>query len=277
MNARLHPLRPYLRLRDWLIRDDPAWTLWCARGQARGMLAQASCLLAYLLPGAVAWALINVEPVFRAGVALSGADPLQYQYVLFVLFTWLWHLLLPVAMLRWHNGLGWREVAEFLGLHRFRLREPLLVAPLAFALSVLASLPWMLTVYTPLQAWLAAQPALAIPAHSMFASAAAFYGASPWLLGLMLVGNFVGEEVYFRGYLMKKSAFLGRANWFVGSALFALYHLWQVPQTWPLLVPTLFFGLLMQARKDLYGMVAFHACFNVFGYPIYHLWLGLGA
>ncbi len=266
-----------LRIRELLVRNDPAWTHWCAQGQARSTLARASCLLAYLLPGACAYALINVEPVFRAGVTLSGAEPLQYQYVLFVLVTWLWHLVLPVARLRWHDGLAWREVAEFLGLHRFRLREPLLAAPLAFAASVLLSLPWMLTVYTPLQSWLGAQPALAIPAHSMFASAAAFYGASPLLLVLMLVGNFVGEEVYFHGYLMKKTACLGRANWFVGSLLFALYHLWQVPQTWPLLVPTLFFGLLMQMRKDLYGLIAFHACFNVFGYPIYHLWLGLGS
>jgi hypothetical protein len=224
-----------------------------------------------------AFGLINVEPVFRSGVDLFGADPLEYQYVLFVLFTWLWHLVLPVAMLRWRDGLAWSEVAEFLGLHRFRLREPLLVAPLAFVASVILSLPWMLTVYTPLQVWLGSLPALAIPAYSMFASAEAFYGASPLLLVLMLIGNFVGEEVYFRGYLMKKTAFLGRANWLVGSAMFALYHLWQVPQTWPLLVPMLFFGLLMQMRKNLYALIAFHTCFNVFGYPIYNLWLGLGA
>jgi membrane protease YdiL (CAAX protease family) len=265
------------RLYSHVVCDDPAWNHWCERGQARTFASRAACLLAYLLPGVLAYGLINVEPVFRAGVALTGADPLEYQYVLFVAFTWLWHIVLPVGLLRWRDGLAWREVGEFLGLHRFRLREPLLYAPLAFAASVLLSLPWMLTAYTPLQAWLGAQPALAIPAHSMFASAAAFYGASPLLLALMLIGNFVGEEVYFRGYLMKKTAFLGRANWFVGSVLFAVYHLWQVPQTWPLLVPTLFFGLLMQARKNLYALIAFHAFFNVFGYPIYNVWLGLGA
>jgi uncharacterized protein len=151
------------------------------------------------------------------------------------------------------------------------------MAPLAFAASVIFSLPWMLTAYTPLQGWLGSQPVFAIPAHSMFASAEAFYGASSVLLGLMLIGNFVGEEIYFRGYLMKKTAFLGRANWLVGSVLFALYHLWQIPQTWPLLVPMLFFGLLMQMRKNLYALIAFHTFFNVLGYPIYNLWLGLGA
>jgi CAAX protease family protein len=70
----------------------------------------------------------------------------------------------------------------------------------------------MLTAYAPLQVWLGSLPSLAIPAYRMFASAKAFYGGSPLLLGLMLIGNFVGEDVYFRGYLMKKTVFPGRAN-----------------------------------------------------------------
>jgi len=267
----------FTRLRKSLICEDPVWTHWCEHGQARTTLSRAGYLAAYLLPGLFAYALINIEPIFRAGVNLSGVDPLLYQYVLFVLFTWIWHIALPLVMLRWRDGLTWPEVAEFLALHRFRLREPLLIAPLAFIASVVFSLPWMLTAYTPFQAWLDSLPALAIPAHSMFASAEAFYGASTFLLVLMLIGNFIGEEVYFRGYLMKKTAFLGRANWLVGSTLFALSHLWQIPQTWPLLVPTLFFGLLMQARKNLYTLIVFHTCFNVFGYPVSNLWLGPGA
>jgi len=267
----------FTRLRNRLIRADPTWTHWCEVGQARTSGARAGYIAAYLLPGVFAYALINVESMFHTGVNLFGADPLQYQYVLFILFTWIWHLAFPLAMLRWRDGLNWHEVAEFLSLHRFQLREPLVIAPLAFIASVVLSLPWMLTIYTPLQIWLSSLPSLAIPAYSMFASAEAFYGASPALLVLMLIGNFIGEEVYFRGYLMKKTAFLGHANWLVGSALFALYHLWQIPQTWPLLVPMLFFGLLMQARKNLYALIAFHTLFNVFGYPIYNLWLGLGA
>ncbi len=33
--------------------------------------------------------------------------------------------------------------------------------------------------------------------------------------------------------------------------LFALYHLWQIPFTWPLIGLVLAFGLLMWLRKDL--------------------------
>ena len=88
-------------------------------------------------------------------------------------------------------------------------------------------------------------------------------------MAFLFIGNFLGEELYFRGYLMKKTAFLGRWNWTVNSLLFALYHLWQIPQTWPLIVMVLAFGLLMWLRKDLYVILLFH----LFG----NMWLAHGA
>lgn len=84
------------------------------------------------------------------------------------------------------------------------------------------------------------------------------YKFPPFALLLLFIGNFLGEELYFRGYLMKKIAFLGNAAWVVNSLLFATYHFWQIPQTWPLVDLVLTIGLLMQLRKDLYVLVAFH-------------------
>jgi len=98
-----------------------------------------------------------------------------------------------------------------------------------------------------------------IPAGSIFQDTPeAMLGFPAMALAVLAIGNFVGEELYFRGYLMKKSAFLGRANWVVNSVLFALYHLWQVQQTWPMVGLVLSFGLLMALRKDLYVLIAFH-------------------
>ena len=77
---------------------------------------------------------------------------------------------------------------------------------------------------------------------------------------------------------MKKTAFLGGANWIINSLLFGLYHLWQVPPTWASigLIPA--FGLLMNLRKDLWVLVMFHLFVNLwlgFGeYPVAHM-LGL--
>jgi membrane protease YdiL (CAAX protease family) len=82
-------------------------------------------------------------------------------------------------------------------------------------------------------------------------------------VGLGLIGNFLCEELYFQGYLMKKIGFLGAWAWAVNSALLARYHVWQAPTTLALFGLVFFFGLLMQWRKNLYPLVAFHFLVNI--------------
>jgi membrane protease YdiL (CAAX protease family) len=109
-----------------------------------------------------------------------------------------------------------------------------------------------------------AVPLFRIPSYSIFQDTSEnIYSFPPVALLFLGVGNFLGEELYFRGYLMKKSAFLGKMNWIVNSVLFALYHLWQVQQTWPMIGLALPFGLLMALRKDLYVLIAFHFFANM--------------
>lgn len=244
--------------------------------QAKTTLSKALYIFAYLLPGIVAYILVNIEPVHRYLSSSLGFEGYNFQYYLFVIFTLLWHIVFPIFMLRKYDKLNWKQVLEFLSLNRFSLKEILLVAPLAFAMSVIISLPYMMTLYEPFQTWLNTVPGLQIPSYSIFASYEAFYGAPVAIMALMFIGNFIGEEIYFRGYLMKKTAFLGRYNWLVNSILFCLYHLWQIPQTWPLIVPFIFFGLTMHLRKNLYTMIMFHLLFNLAGVQIYNVLLGLG-
>lgn len=256
--------------------ENPTYDKYADKYQAKTSLSKAFYLFAYLLPGIFAYLLVNIKPAHDFLSDVFGLDSYNYQYYLFVIFTFGWHIALPVFMLRKHNKLSWSEVVEFLGLNHFSFREALFIAPIAFSISVLFSLPYMMTIYEPFQNWLNSITGLQIPSHSIFASYEAFYGAPMILMVLMLIGNFVGEEIYFRGYLMKKTAFLGRFNWVVNSILFCLYHLWQIPQTWPLIVPFLFFGLTMQLRKNLYTMITFHLLFNLAGVQIYHVLLNLG-
>lgn len=256
--------------------EDATYTHYNKAHQAKTFAGRVFYILAYLLPGIVAFVLVNIDPVHRSLSNALGLTGYMFQYYMFVAFTLAWHLAFPVLMLRWHEKLKWIEVARFLSLNRFSFKEILIAAPVAFALSVAVSLPYMMTLYEPIQTWLASIPLFQIPSHSIFASYEAFYGAPALLMAFMLVGNFVGEEVYFRGYLMKKTAFLGGFNWLANSVLFCLYHLWQVPQTWPLIVPFLFFGLVMQLRKNLYTLMMFHLLFNLAGVQIYNVLLGLG-
>jgi hypothetical protein len=134
----------------------------------------------------------------------------------------------------------------------------------------LVSLPYIKFIWTPLQSWLQTVPLLRMPRYSIYRDVEVLYSSMPFIALLLgFIGNYVGEEIYFHGYLMKKTAFLGSLNWIVNSVLFALYHLWQIPQTWPFVGLMLFFGLLMSIRKDLYVLMAFHLFAN--------MWLAFGA
>jgi hypothetical protein len=113
-------------------------------------------------------------------------------------------------------------------------------------------------------------PLLGMPSYSIFGDVETLYcNSSPIALAFAFIGNYLGEELYFHGYWMKKTAFPGRANWIVNSILFGLYHLWQVPQTWPFIGMMLAFGLRMNLRKDLYVLIALRFFAN--------MWLAYGA
>ena len=232
-------------------------------------------LASYLIPGIAAYCLVNIEAVMVACAQFTGLSPDMYQYCLFVLFTFGWHIIYPILMLRYVDGLNWVETLQYLRLDRFDIKEVSLVAPLAFLVFCIVASPYMLFFYEDIRLWLESYEIFQIPPHSIFGSYERFYGAPAILLALMMIGNFVGEEIYFRGYLMHKTEFLGGHNWWIGSVLFSLYHLWQIPQTWSLTIPVLAFGLLMQWRQNLYTLIVFHFLFNVAWYPINEFLLSL--
>jgi membrane protease YdiL (CAAX protease family) len=182
----------------------------------------------------------------------------------------------PVLFLRFNDKLTWKQSLQFLGLDRVDLRGLFIVLPVYCALFALAALPYMQFMWNPLERWLQSVPASQMPAYTIFKGGPeGLYSFPPIALLFLFIGNFLGEELYFRGYLMKKIAFLGNSAWIVNSILFALYHLWQIPQTWPLVGLVLAIGLLMQLRKDLYVLVAFHFFINMWltygDYPLARL------
>ncbi|AII54364.1 CPBP family intramembrane glutamic endopeptidase [Hymenobacter sp. APR13] len=250
-------------LRRLLRRSDARYDYYAAQYQARTPAARAWYLAFYLLPGLLVYAAINVAPVYAAGLRLTGLAGPVYQYAWLIGITYGWHLLLPVLVLRYADGLPWRDIPDFLGLRRPDWAGCTWLLLLVFVVFTLLTLPYMRYVQQPLYQWLDQVPAFRIPAYSIFKSAEALYGFPPVWLALLLIGNFVGEEVYFRGYLQKKSAFLGRWNVPVNGVLFAVYHFFQIPQTWPLVVPTLIFPLLMHWRKSLYVVILFHLLINL--------------
>lgn len=259
-------------LRGLFVRDDPVYNRYVSTYQAKSAVAKIIYLSLYLLPGLLGYLLLNVGPVYSLQLRVTGLSPENLQLVWLLIITFGWHMFAPVLILRYADKLTPRQIVEFLGLNRVDWRGLLLVLPIYCGCFALVSVFYMTFVSNPLQHWLLSVPAFRIPSYSIFQHP---YSFPPFALLLVFIGNFFGEELYFRAYLMKKTAFLGRANWVVNSMLFALYHLWQIPQTWPLIGLVLAFGLLMALRKDLYVLVAFHLFVNMWltygEYPLAHL------
>ena len=261
-------------LRRFFVRDDPVYDSYASIYQAKSTAAKIIYLSLYLLPGLLAYLLLNVGPVFSIQLRVTGLSPKYLQLAWLLIITFGWHMFAPVLFLRYADKLTPRQIVEFLGLNRVDWRGLLLVLPIYCACFALVSVFYMTFVSNPLQHWLMSVPAFRIPSYSIFRSTE-IYSFPPFALLFLFVGNFFGEELYFRAYLMKKTAFLGRANWVVNSVLFALYHLWQIPQTWAGVGLVLAFGLLMALRKDLYVLVVFHLFVNMWltygEYPLAHL------
>lgn len=252
------------RLRSFLVRDDPEYRAFVDQYQARTVGAKAFYLFMHLLPGMLVYLLINVPPVYQFALRTTGLSDAMLQGCSLLAMAFLWHLAVPLLALRWVDKLSFRESLAFLSLRRFDTNGFFVVMPVVFVVGTLCMVPYFKYLFTPLWGFFATIPGLNPPVHSIFRDPTVFYGLFPaWFLAIGFVGNFLCEELYFRGYLMKKIGFLGPWAWAVNSLLFGLYHLWQAPITWALIVPVFLLGLLMQWRKNLYPLIAFHFLVNV--------------
>ncbi len=257
-------------LRQFFVREDAVYDHYISIGQAESSGAKAFYLLMHLLPGIVTWAAINVSSIYHAELRLTGLPGKTFQYAWLIFITFGWHMVMPILFLRFNDKLTWKQSLQFLGLNRIDLRGLFIVLPVYCALFALVALPYMQWVWNPFEKWLQSIAVFRIPDYTIFKGGPdGLYSFPPIALLFLFIGNFLGEELYFRGYMMKKIGFLGNVAWIVNSILFAVYHLWQVPQTWPLLGLVLAIGLLMQLRKDLYVLIVFHFFIN--------MWLTYGA
>jgi membrane protease YdiL (CAAX protease family) len=251
-------------LQRFFVRPDAVYDAYAAKYQAKTLLAKIIYLSLYFWPGILAFAVINIEPLFRWEMAVTGWSAKYVQYAWLLIITFGWHMFLPFVVLRYVDKLSLRESLAFLGLNRVDWRGIFLVLPLFMVLFALLTMPYLKYAAPVIETWTKAIPLFRIPDYSIFQDTPEnIYSFPPVALLFLGIGNFLGEELYFRGYLMKKSAFFGEANWTVNSVLFALYHVWQVQQTYPVIGLILLFGPLMKFRKDLYVMVLFHFFVNM--------------
>jgi hypothetical protein len=239
--------------RRFFVREDAAYDQFESAYQAKTVSAKAIYLFRHLLPGIVAFVCINMEPIFRAQMAFTGLSARYLQYAWALLIAFGWHMFVPFLALRYVDRPSLRQRFAFLGLNRPDRQGLFFVLPVYFVLFAMVSLPYWKFVAPVIEGWTRSVALFRIPSYSIFQDTPEkTYSFPPAASLYLVIANSLGEALYFRGYLMKKSAFLGKTNWIVNSVLFAFYHPWQVQQTWPLIGLVLAFGLLMALRKDLY-------------------------
>jgi uncharacterized protein len=247
-----------------LVREDAVYECYSAKYQAKTAMAKMVYLGLYLLPGIIVFLVVNIGPLFRWEMGVTGWSARYVQYAWVLIITFGWHIFVPFVVLRYVDKLSLQESCAFLGLNRVDWRGLLTVLPVFMSGFAILSLPYLRYVAPLIEGWTKTITLFQIPSYSIFQDTPEnIYSFPPIALLFLGIGNFLGEELYFRGYLMKKSAFLGGANWTVNSVLFGLYHVWQVQQTWPMIGLILMFGVLMKLRKDLWVMVGFHFFVNM--------------
>jgi len=229
-------------------------------------------ILMYFIPGLLVYVMINIKPVYDHMVQCFGIRGEVLQLIIFFFITYGWHIVLPIYMLRYAEGKKWQEVWQYLGMNKIDYKGLILWLPIFFILTVLISYPYLIYIGRPLRQIIDTIPQLSIPEYSLFSSYEGLYNWPILVIVLMLLGNLVGEELYFRSYLMKKTEFLGIHNAWVNGVFFAVYHFWQAPQTWPLFGISILFSLLMYWRKNLYVVIIFHGLLN-FLWPLAYNWL----
>ena len=257
----------YVALKRFFVRDDAEYDYYSENYQAKTVAQKTFYLFMYFFPGILAYVLINQKPVFDWMLQQTGLNGSQYQYILFISVTFGIHIILPFLVLMFADKLSFKETLAFLSLNKFDWKGAFVIAPIFLIAFVLLSYPYFIFIARPLRHLIDLVPAFVIPEHSIFTSYEKMFGFSAIQIFFMLVGNHIGEELYFRGYLLKKTAFLGNFNWILNGVFFSLYHIWQIPQTWPLFGLNILFGLLMVWRKNTYVLTIFHFLTN-YGWPL---------
>ncbi|MDX2059833.1 MAG: CPBP family intramembrane glutamic endopeptidase [Gemmatimonadales bacterium] len=248
------------RVQRFLVRPDPSYDAWVASHQSRTRRAQWVVVGLHLLPGL--FGLVSVKLLVPWLHAATSVGHHWLQLVTLGTMAIGWELAMPFVWLR-RDGLSFRQSLDFLGFRSIDLKGLLIVGPLLLlALTVLGG-PYLLWGYEPVRAWLDRWAPIHMPPwHILYYG---YYNFPALPLAIVVIGNFLGEEVYFRGYLLKRLGFLGPRAWLASNFLFLSYHLWQAPVNWAYL-PIFFlipFGQAMSWRKSIWVPVAIHVALNL--------------
>jgi membrane protease YdiL (CAAX protease family) len=246
-------------VRSFVVRPDPRYDRWVAEATPTTAAGKWKVIGLHFAPGLLGF--LSVKLVVPAAHDWTGLSHAWLQFITLGSMAIFWELTLPFVWLR-REGRTFRQSLEYLGLTTLDWKGIALFAPASVLLCGLLAFPYLAYLYDPIREWLDRWSLIHMPSwHILYFGYYNFPGAA---LLVVLIGNFLGEEVYFRGYLLKRLGWLGAGAGFVQNALFTGYHLWQAPVNWAYL-PIFFllpFGPLMSWRKSLWVTILIHVLVN---------------
>ena len=127
------------RIRHFLVRDDPEYDAFVDRYQVKTPGAKVFYLVMHLVPGMLAYLLINVPSVYRFALRTTGLSDVMLQGCTLLAVIAVWHTFVPLIFLRVVDRLSFRETIAFLGLRRFDVRGFFAVMPTVFAIEYAAA------------------------------------------------------------------------------------------------------------------------------------------
>lgn len=249
----------YEKTKQFFNLEDHDYVSFLKKYEAKSAKSMAFYLMLALLPGFLTYYFIYFlrEPFMN----LTGLSSHNTQFFVLAIMASVWHTFFPLAMLRYVDKLSFKESLRYLGFTKLDLKGFFVVVPIITIAFTIISLPYMKYIFPPLNQYLDSLPFFHMGEWHIWQLG---YYEFPWYLLLIgAFGNFVGEEIYFRGYLLRKVGRL-KYDWMIIAILFQIYHMWQVPQNWAFIPLSIFIPteILVKLRKNIYGAIAFHIFIN---------------
>lgn len=216
--------------------------------QPQSVSGKALVVALHLLPGMLAYVLLRTlgpaSPEVQIGGVMTGVMVLMAGAT--------------IAMARAVDGFGPRETLRHVGLGRFDGVGVLLAAAVWVAVLAVSS---VLGYEDDVRRFVERAEWLALPSWH-FQETDGFREIPPLLGAFALLANLVGEELWFRGYLQDKLAFLGRLDWITAGLLFTLYHVFEAPIAYPGVLGAVALAGVWALRRNLWPCLVLHTLLN---------------
>lgn len=157
-----------------------------------------------------------------------------------------------------------------LGLDRFSWKNMLLAVLVMIPFAAVYRLLWIPYVWAPGFELMDSIPLFHIPDWHWqkigISAAAASLQKSVFIPAMitMIIANHLGEEVFFRGFLFKRTEpFFGKWTFIAAGLLFILHHTFQAAKTYPAFPMGIFITGYYAWRRDIYGCMLIHLLGNI--------------